>query len=100
MAVSTGLACAFSYHHALSCRSYVDLGKDSQASAHKYIPIHPTLPLQCRSANMVHSDLSRIVYPLPASSLIAAEYLRRADPEFRADVIYVDGRCVRFTGFG
>lgn len=40
---------------------------------------------------MVHSDLTSIVYPLPASSLIAAEYIRRADPDFRADVIYIDG---------
>ena len=46
-------------------------------------------------ANMVHSGLTGTVFPLPAGSLIAAEYVRRADPEFRADVIYVDGRCAR-----
>ena len=45
-------------------------------------------------ANMKHSGLGKVAFPLPASSLIAAEYIRRADPDFRADVIYIDGRCV------
>jgi hypothetical protein len=51
-------------------------------------------------ANMVHSGLAGTVFPLAAGSLIAAEYVRRTDPEFRADVIYVDGRCVRGKGRG
>jgi hypothetical protein len=45
-------------------------------------------------ANMAHAGLQRVAFPLPAASLIAVEYLRRADDQFRADVIYVDGRCV------
>ena len=42
-------------------------------------------------ANMVHAGLTSVVFPLPASSLIAAEFLRRADGGFRADAIYIDG---------
>lgn len=42
-------------------------------------------------ANIVHAGLQEVVFPLPSTSLIASEYIKRRDPDFRADVIYVDG---------